>query len=45
MWRLLGNILCDQGQGQMMYTLVNASSPKPLGVATSNIAGAFEDTV
>ena len=39
MWRVLGNILCAQGQGQIMYFLVNAS-PKPLDVATSNFAGA-----
>ena len=41
MWRVLGNILCDlEGQGQIMYFLVNASPPKLLEVAASNFAGA-----
>ena len=42
MSRVLGNILCDlpQGQGQIMYFLVNASSSLPWDVATSNFAGA-----
>ena len=31
--------LCE-GQGHIMYFLVNALSPKPLYVAASNIAGA-----
>ena len=44
MLRLLGNILCDldlaQGQGQIMYFLVNVSPPKRLDLATSNfVAG------
>ena len=37
MWTILGNILYDlepQGQGQLIYFLVNASSPIPLGVPT-----------
>ena len=29
------------GQGQIMYFLVNASSPKPLDLATSNLTGAL----
>ena len=33
------NVLCDLGQGHIMYFLVNVS-PKPLDVATSNFAGA-----
>ena len=41
MWMVLGNILCDlQGQGHIIYFLVNPSSPKLLDVATSNLAGA-----
>ena len=35
MWRVLGNMLYDiepQGQGQIIYFLVNASSLKPLDV-------------
>ena len=28
-----------KGKGQIMYFLVNATPPKPLDVATSNIAG------
>ena len=36
MSRVLGNILCDLGQ--IMYFLVNASSPYPWDVATSNFA-------
>ena len=30
-----------QGQGQIMYFLLNTSSPKPLDLATSNLPGAF----
>ena len=41
MWRVLGNILCDldppQGQGQIMYFLVNASSPKLLQLQTLQV--------
>ena len=41
MWRVMGNILYDQGQGHnIMYFLVNAS-PKPLDIATSNFTGAM----
>ena len=51
MLKVLSNILCDldpkvkvigqkAGHGQIMYFLVNASSPKLLDVATSNFAGA-----
>ena len=38
MKRVLGNISCDldQGQGQIMYFLVNISPPKRFDVATSN---------
>ena len=36
-YRVLGNILRDQGQGHIMNFLVNAS-PKPLDIATSNYA-------
>ena len=45
MLRLLGNILCDldpkvKVKGQIMYFLVNVSSPKRLDLATSNfVAG------
>ena len=42
--RVLGNTSLDlepaQGQGQIMYFLVNASPPKLLDVATANFAGA-----
>ena len=39
MKRILGNILCDlEGQGLIMYFLVNASPPKLLDVATSKFA-------
>ena len=37
MWMVLDNILCDldsQGQGHIVYFLVNPSSPKLLDVAT-----------
>ena len=37
--KVLGNISCDldpKVKGQIMYSLVNASPPKPLDVATSN---------
>ena len=37
---LLGNSLCDLDQGQIMYFLVNASSPKQLDIATSNFKAA-----
>ena len=30
--------LTTQGQGKLMYFLVNVSPPKPLDVATSNFA-------
>ena len=45
MWRVLGNTSCDldpkvKVKGQIMYFLVNASSPKPLDIATSNFPGA-----
>ena len=43
MSRVLGNTSCDLdlgGQGQIMYFLVNASSPIPLDIATSKLAGA-----
>ena len=41
---VLGNILCDldskvKVKDQIMYFLVNASSPKLLEVATSNFVG------
>ena len=41
MQRVLGNILCDldpkvKVKGQIVYFLVNTSSPKPFDVATSN---------
>ena len=39
MQRALDNIYCE-GQQQIMYFLVNASSPKLLDVAISNFAGA-----
>ena len=45
MLRVLGNILCNldpkvKVKEQIMYFLVNVSSPKGLGVATSNfVAG------
>ena len=39
MSRVLGNILCDL-EGQIIYFLVNVSSPNPWDVATSNFAGA-----
>ena len=41
MQRVLGNLLCNLGQGQIMYFLENAYSPYPLDVATSNFAGAY----
>ena len=44
MQRVLGNISCDlhaKVKGQIMYFLVNLSSPKLLGIATSNFAGAY----
>ena len=42
MYRVLGNILCDldpkvKVKGQIMHFLVNASPPKLLDVATSNL--------
>ena len=40
MWMVLGTILCDQGQGHIIYFLLNPSSPILLDVATSNFAGA-----
>ena len=48
MLRVLGNTSCDlesrgQGQipqGQIMYFLVNESSPEPLDIATSKFTGA-----
>ena len=45
MWRVLGNILCDNDpkvkvKDQIMYFLVNVSPPKQLDLATSNfVAG------
>ena len=44
MWRVLGNTSCDfdtKVKGQIMYFLVNASSPKPLYIATVNFAGTY----
>ena len=45
MSRVLGNNSCDLDlwvvQGQIMYFFVNASSPEPLGIATSKLAGAL----
>ena len=38
MKRVLGKISCDLGQ--IMNVLANASSPKPLEVATTNCAAA-----
>ena len=41
MYRALDNISCDlQGQGQIMYLLVNESPPKPFDVVTSNFVDA-----
>ena len=43
MKRVVGNILCDlcpKVKGQIMYFLVNASSPKQLDIATSNFPAA-----
>ena len=40
MWRVLGNISCDfdaKVKGQIMYFLVNASTPKLLDIATSKL--------
>ena len=40
---VLGNTSCDLdlgGQGQIMYFLVNASSPEPLDIETSKFSGA-----
>ena len=41
MKRVLGNISCDLGQGQIMYFLVNASPPKPLDIALLNFEAAL----
>ena len=41
MLSVLGNILCNFGQDQIMYFLENAYPPKPLDVADSNFAGAY----
>ena len=44
MKRVLGNILCDpkvKVKGQIMYFLVNVTTPKPLDVVTSNSVGAY----
>ena len=40
---VMGNVLCDlnskvEVKGQVLYFLANASTPKPLDVATSNFA-------
>ena len=47
MLRVLGNTSCDLDlgvgqipQGQIMYFLVNESSPEPLDIATSKFTGA-----
>ena len=42
MSRVLGSTSCDLDLGscQIMYFLVNASSPEPLDIATSKFAGA-----
>ena len=40
MLRVLGDIFCVQGQGQILNFLVNASPPKPFDVVTSNSVGA-----
>ena len=43
MLRVLGNTSCDLDLGakvKIMYFLVNASSPKPLDIATLKFAGA-----
>ena len=42
MMRVLGNTSCDRqiSQGQIMYFLVNESSPEPLDIATSKFTGA-----
>ena len=40
MLRVLGNTSCDLDLGEIMYFLVNESSPKPLDIATSKFAGA-----
>ena len=37
MWRVQGNILYDLSQFQIIYFLVNASPPKLLEVAASNL--------
>ena len=41
MQRVLGKILCNLSQGQIMYFLEYAYPPKPLDVATSDFAGAY----
>ena len=49
MSRVLGNTPCDldpkvKVKGQIMYFLVNASSPKPLDIATSNFSQVHRST-
>ena len=34
------HVTLTQGEGQIMYFVINASPPKPLDIATSSFAGA-----